>query len=101
MEVIKRDGRYAVFDKDKIIKAVEAAFNDVDHEVSYAAQKRAAEIASYIEGMLEDHDYMQVETIQDIVEQKLMASSRKDVAKAYIIYRNDRNRVRERNSKLM
>ena len=101
MEVIKRDGRYAVFDKDKIIKAVEAAFNDVDHEVSYAAQKKAAEIASYIEGMLEDHDYMQVETIQDIVEQKLMASSRKDVAKAYIIYRNDRNRVRERNSKLM
>lgn len=101
MEVIKRDGRYAVFDKDKIIKAVEAAFNDVDHEISHAAQKKAVEIASYIEGMLESHDFMQVETIQDIVEQKLMASSRKDVAKAYIIYRNDRNRVRERNSKLM
>ncbi len=101
MEVVKRDGRYAVFDKNKIINAVESAFLEVDGEINSYASKKAAEIAGYIEGMLEEHDFLKVEDIQNIVEEKLMASSRKDVARAYVIYRDKRNRIRERNSKLM
>ena len=42
-----------------------------------------------------------MENIQDIVEDKLMASKRKDVAKAFILYRNDRSRIRENKSQLM
>lgn len=42
-----------------------------------------------------------VEEIQDIVEAKLMESDRKDVAKAYILYRNERTKVRERNGRLV
>ena len=44
---------------------------------------------------------MPVEEIQNLIENKLMQSSRKDVAKAYILYRNERTKTRERNSSLI
>ena len=96
MKVIKRDGRSVEFDRDKIKNAIIAAFKEVDGEITQSAKDKASEIASYING-LEDEE-ISVEKIQDIVEEKLMASKRKDVARAYIIYRNDRNRVREQKS---
>lgn len=96
MKVIKRDGRIAEFDREKIKNAVLAAFKEVDDEVSQSAKDKASEIASYINGV--EDEKISVEKIQDIVEEKLMASKRKDVARAYIIYRNDRNRIREQKS---
>ena len=96
--VIKRDGRRRKFNKDKIRAAVEAAFNDVDEEVTQAARDKAREIANYIESL---NKTLTVEEIQDIVEAKLMASSRKDVAKNYILYRDMRTRAREYNSDFM
>lgn len=98
MMVIKRDGRRRKFNKDKIRAAVEAAFNDVDEEVTQAARDKAREIANYIESL---NKTLTVEEIQDIVEAKLMASSRKDVAKNYILYRDMRTRAREYNSDFM
>ena len=98
MKVIKRDGREVSFDKDKIRAAVEKAFVEVDKELDDFGLNKAKEIANYVESLATD---MNVEEIQDIVENKLMASSRKDVAKAYILYRDKRNRVRQWNSKLM
>ena len=98
MTVIKRDGRKAKFDKDKIKVAVLKAFIDVDGEETTYAKEKARDIANYIESLDKD---MSVEEIQDVVEEKLMASNRKDVARAYIIYRNDRTKVRERNTQLM
>lgn len=101
MEVIKRDGRYVPFEKSKIKESVLKAFKEVDGEVSHYANNKASEIAGYVEGVLEEHDNLNVEDIQNIVEEKLMASNRKDVARAYIIYRSTRSRVRERNSAWM
>ena len=98
MTVIKRDGRKAKFDKDKIKIAVLKAFIDVDGEETTYAKEKARDIANYIESLDKD---MSVEEIQDAVEEKLMASNRKDVARAYIIYRNNRTKVRERNTQLM
>lgn len=98
LTVIKRDGRKAKFDKDKIKVAVLKAFIDVDGEETTYAKDKARDIANYIEGLDKD---MSVEEIQDVVEEKLMVSNRKDVARAYIIYRNDRTKVRERNTQLM
>lgn len=98
MRVIKRDGRVAEFDKNKIKIAVLKAFIDVDGEETSYAKDKAREIANYIETLDKD---MSVEDIQDIVENKLMSSNRKDVARSYIIYRNDRNRVREQNSNVI
>lgn len=99
MNVIKRDGRIVLFDKNKIKKAVLAAFKEVDHDITSEAQRKASEIASYIEKFYKDS--VSVEDIQDIVEEKLMISKRKDVAKAFIIYRNERTKVRERHTLLM
>ena len=99
MKVLKRDGRSVEFDREKIKNAVMAAFNEIDGEVTQEAKNKASEIASYINNIEEKS--ISVEKIQDIVEEKLMASKRKDIARAYIIYRNDRTRVREQNTNLM
>ena len=98
MDVIKRDGRKVPFDKEKIKKAITSAFVEAEGEVSTYARDKAAEIARYIESL--DRD-MSVEEIQTIVEDKLMASNHKDVARAFIVYRNTRSRIRERNSAWM
>lgn len=98
--VIKRDGRRDLFDKNKIYNAINKAFVEVDKE-RYSAEdeKIALSIANEIANTCCNE--MTVEEIQDVVEHKLMSSSRKDVAKAYIIYRNDRTKVRDRNSRLI
>ena len=98
MRVIKRDGRKKSFNKEKIKNAVLKAFVEVDGEETSYAKDKAREIANYIESLDKN---LNVEEIQNLVENKLMASNRKDVARAYIIYRNDRSRERERNTQMM
>ena len=95
MQVIKRDGRKQKFNSDKIINAVQSAFEDIDGELNDFAISKSKEIAKYIESL---DKTMTVEEIQDIVENKLMSSSRKDVAKRYILYRQERTREREKNT---
>lgn len=98
-KVIKRDGRLVECESNKIENAVLAAFKEVDGEITQEAKKKASEIASYICKL--GYETISVEKIQDIVEEKLMASKRKDVARAFVIYRNDRTKIREQNMKLM
>lgn len=92
MTVQKRDGRKVKFDKEKIKITVLKAFIDVDGEETAYAKEKARDIANYIESM---NKSMTVEEIQDQVEERLMASNRKDVARKYIIYRNERNKIRK------
>ena len=99
MKVIKRDGRKVDFDRNKIIKAVLAAFNEVDGEITPEAKRKATVITNHIESL--NKKSMNVEDIQDIIETMLMDGKRKDVARAFVIYRNDRTRVREQNTNLM
>ena len=95
MNVIKRNGKTVQFDKDKIRLAVLKAFLDVDGEETSYARDKAREIANYVESLNRD---MEVEEIQDIIVNKLMASSRKDVAARYVEYRYKRKLVRESNT---
>ena len=99
MKVIKRDGRKVDFDRDKIIKAVLAAFDEVDGEITPEARHKASDIALHINTL--GNVEISVEQIQDIIEEKLMASKRKDVARAFVIYRNDRTREREKHSDIV
>lgn len=92
MTVQKRDGRKVKFDKEKIKIAVLKAFIDIDGEETAYAKEKARDIANYIEYL---NRSMTVEEIQDQVEERLMASNRKDVARKYIIYRNERNKIRK------
>lgn len=100
MKIVKRDGRKVSFNKDKIVKAILKAFEGVDGEVTPYAENKAKEIADFIEQKI-DNNKITVEKIQDDIEKKLMASNRKDVAKAYILYRDERTRERERKSTLI
>lgn len=97
MKIIKRDGRKVNFDAKKIEKAIAKAFVEVDGEnaSNVISECIAHDIADYVEKL---DRTLSVEKIQDIVEEKLMESSRKDVAKAYIVYRNNRTKIREANS---
>lgn len=97
--VIKRDGREDSFNLNKIVNAIKKAFIEVDGSVNEESKSIINRIASEIANIKTEK--MSVEEIQDIVETKLMKSSRKDVAKAYILYRNERTKVRDRNSKLV
>ena len=96
MYVIKRDGTRVLFDPNKIVKAINKAMISVDGAL-YETDT-AEEIANLI--AYENKD-MHVEHIQDLVEHYLMKSERSDVAKAYILYREERNKARVRNSKLV
>lgn len=100
MVVIKRDGREEEFNADRIRRAVSKAFAEVDGgKLSRNGKRIANKIASYVSKLPKKR--MSVEEIQDIVEMKLMESNRKDVAKAYILYRDERTKVRHKNSELM
>ena len=99
MKIIKRDGRKVDFDRNKITKAVLAAFKEVDGEITPEAKRKATVITNHIDAL--NKRSMNVEGIQDIIETMLMDGKRKDVARAFVIYRNDRTRVREQNTHLM
>lgn len=97
--VIKRDGEVVPFEASKIENAILKAFTEVDGELSSYATEKAKNISAYIGAM--DVDSLGVEEIQDLVEKGLMATKRKDVARAYIVYRDERTRIRNRNTSLM
>lgn len=106
LKVVKRDGRRVPFVKDKIVSAMMKAFSqersDADHkdkgQFEYFAIGVAEDIFKHFKGESEPPG---VEEIQDLVERRLMGSRYKDVAKAYVLYRNDRTRAREMNSEFM
>jgi ribonucleoside-triphosphate reductase len=92
--IVKRDGSSVPFDKKKIVDAINKAFievdgtlyeddtaNDIADEIKYAIKTSSTNVT--------------VETIQDWVENYLMRSERKDVARAYIRYRYDKEKERE------
>lgn len=107
MVVDKRDGRQQEFDQKKIInamvKAYEAERGEVDEEFKQFAEQVAESIEKLVKSSWEvkDHKVLSVEDIQDVIENKLMASRYKDVAKKYILYRNRRTRSREYNADFM
>lgn len=98
MVVLKRDGRQVEFDRSKIFNAVYKAFEQLNKPSDEATQI-AGKIANEIEAGCKNG--CSVEDIQDIVEKKLMASSHKDVAKAYINYRQLHKMARSQYKELM
>ena len=94
-KVIKRNGKVVDFDKNKIYTAVTKAFMEVDGRLSDYASNKGRDISNYI---AEIKNSLSVEEIQDIVEERLMACDRKDVARAYIRYRYRKEIMREGNT---
>ena len=102
MNIKKRDGRIVKFNEQKIINAILAAFKSVDGEITEYANSKAINIASFIAGYYEEvEEIPEVEEIQDLIEKGLMATKRKDVAKAFILYREERSKIRQKNTGLI
>ena len=96
----KRDGRTSEFDVSKITGAIVKAFNATYRPNSAdAAETLANEVLSVLER--EGDPTPEVEHIQDVVEQVLMDNGYVTTAKAYILYREDRTRRRQMNTRLM
>ena len=98
MMIIKRDGRKVDFNPIKIQNAILLAFKEVDGTVTDYAVEKDINIADYIKGLEIQGQTLTVEEIQDLVEKGLMSTKRKDVAKAYILYRNKRDKIRSKKS---
>ncbi len=96
----KRDGRLVPFDTEKIAGAIAKAF-----QATYkpgqegTAYKLAEEVMSILE--VEGNPQPDVEHVQDLVERVLMDDGYVQTAKAYILYRSERSRSREMNTRLM
>ncbi len=99
-EIIKRDGRHAVFNKIKIADAVRKAFDACGE---YKSESYCLDIADSVlqAAVTRIHTSPTVEQVQDLVEEELINRHHYKVAKAFIIYRAERSRIREKNTRLM
>lgn len=97
MLIVKRDGTQVQFDKDKIINAINKAFIEVDSKLyeTDTAYDIAVEIEQTARQLAKEDRLLSVEAIQDLVEDYLMRSERKDVARAYIRYRYKKEILRQ------
>ena len=96
IKIIKRDGRKTAFKADKIVSAVNKAIVDVykDQSDAVMALNIGTKIANNVASSLEGNSEVGIEAIQDLVESELMEFD-KNVAKAYILYREERNKMRK------
>ena len=97
MQVKKRDGTLVAFDKEKIVNAINKAFIEVDGMLyeNDTANDIADEIYKLGEISEKAAAELSVEHIQDLVEDYLMRSERRDVARAYIRYRYKKEVARQ------
>ena len=100
-QVAKRDGKIAEFDINKIAEAIKKAFESQEKQyhpstIDFLALKVTADFEPKIEDSL-----IAVEDIQDSVEHVLIQSGYADVAKAYILYRRQREKLRSIKSTIL
>ncbi len=98
-QIVKRDGRTVDFELDKIAEAIfkaAQASGGRDYDM-------ATELAGQVESALEAGSLTcpTVEQVQDVVEKVLVKNGHARTAKKYILYRDERTRVREMNTRLM
>ncbi len=94
--VVKRDGRIVGFNEEKIVAAIRKAMLRTDEGEDEHLTHQIADRIS-----MRGKPQMTVEEIQDLVELELMKSARKDVAKIYIQYRNQRSIARKAKTREM
>lgn len=97
--VYKRDGRKKEFDSSRIKIAITKAINASTNE-NINSNKLFIEVLNEIETKFKN-DIPTVENIQDIVEDVLIKNQLTEVSKAYILYREKRNKIRNKNTRLM
>ena len=101
IQVVKRDGELAEFSLNKITEAIKKAFKatakDYNNEI---LELLALRVTADFQSKMKDGQ-MTVEEIQDSVERVLEQTGYTDVAKAYILYRKQREKIRNMNSTIL
>ena len=95
MKIVKRDGTITDYNPEKIRVAIKKANNEVSRKEK-ATEEQIKEIIMYIQDLRKQR--ILVEDIQDIIEEKLMAFGKYQLAKKYITYRYTRELVRKANT---
>ncbi len=102
--VVKRNGTFVPFRKDRIVNAIEAAFratlglqasSALPQDVYSTIQKITSEVVSDVQARATGKACLTVEEIQDLVEVKLMQGEHYEVARNYILYRDEHKAERE------
>ena len=96
----KRDARIVPFDVNKIAQAIFRAASSQGGKDYVLSLKIAAEVLERLNEQFEDA-VPDVEQVQDLVEKTLIKSGHARTAKAYILYRHQRTKIREMNTRLM
>ncbi|MFR3530898.1 MAG: ribonucleoside triphosphate reductase, partial [Lachnospiraceae bacterium] len=100
-QVMKRDGQIAKFDLSKICVAIEKAFHAQEKEYNQdIIDLLALKVTADFEPKIKD-GLIQVEDIQDSVENILIKAGYADVAKGYILYRKQREKIRNLKSTML
>ncbi|MFZ5366062.1 MAG: ribonucleoside triphosphate reductase [Patescibacteria group bacterium] len=94
-KIKKRDGRIVPFDQRKITNAIWKAAESVGGKDKKRAKFLSDEVVKILEKRFNGHTLATVEQIQDIVETVLMRSGHYTTAKAYILYRDLHNKIRD------
>ncbi|MGQ9690518.1 MAG: ATP cone domain-containing protein [Thermoproteota archaeon] len=100
-KVVKRDGRIVDFDPDRIRNAIAKAMVSVKQYDEKTLDTVVNYVSSVLNEKFERGETPHVEDIQDIVEFALMKFDLYDVAKSYILYRKERERIREEKKALL
>lgn len=93
-QVIKRDGSIVTFTPERITNAIYRAAVAVGGRDKEAAEQLSAQVVALLEQNLREGEIPNIEMIQDLVEKVLIENGRAKVAKAYILYREERARQR-------
>ncbi|MFW6189606.1 MAG: anaerobic ribonucleoside-triphosphate reductase, partial [Planctomycetota bacterium] len=94
-QVVKRDGAVVPFDESKIADAIFKAAQAVGGEDRVLAEELAAMVTMFLEKNFDTEQPPHIEQIQDTVEKVLIETGHAKTAKAYILYRDKRARIRQ------
>lgn len=98
--ITKRDGRKTDFNKEKIAQAIFKAAKKMGGSDYKLSQQLADKVVEHLENE-NSSEAITVEHVQDVVEKVLIEEGHAQTAKEYILFRSDRTRVREMNTRLM
>ncbi len=99
-KIIKRDGRVVTFDGNKITNAILKAAESVGYNDLAAINYLTGQVIQRLDELYPGQD-VTVENVQDVVEHILMEKGHHQVAKAYILFRDERSSIRSGKVKLM
>ncbi len=93
-KIKKRDGRVVKFDSNKIAEAAWKAAKAVGMKDKSLAVRLADQVVKELEKQLKPGEIPSVEQVQDLVEKTLIQNGQASLAKAYILYRQKRTKIR-------